>query len=105
MSNFYVFLFSVILTLSLSKALAAQDRQYPGGDDEQDLKVQENMTDPVVKMDRKTFEQKITKGIFKKQSVADETAAPAPAAATAAGTTTTPKSASNPATQPNKKKK
>ncbi len=41
-------------------------RTYPGGIDEEDLKVQEDMRNPVATVDRRTIEQRVLKSYTKK---------------------------------------
>lgn len=43
-----------------------QTRQYPGGRDEEDLKVQEELRTPTATLDRRTIEQKVLKNYLKK---------------------------------------
>ncbi|OFZ17749.1 MAG: hypothetical protein A2Z20_02630 [Bdellovibrionales bacterium RBG_16_40_8] len=45
---------------------ALKDRVYPGGHDEEDLKVQETLRSPVITVDRRMLEQKVLKNYFKK---------------------------------------
>jgi hypothetical protein len=51
---------------------SSANRQYPGGADEQDLRVQTELADPTLKTDRKSFEQKIMQNIFKKNTTTAE---------------------------------
>ncbi|MEK6554600.1 MAG: hypothetical protein AABZ31_05125 [Bdellovibrionota bacterium] len=57
---------------SYAAETAPANRQYPGGIDEQDLRVQTEMTNPTLKTDRRTFEQKIMQNIFKKNTSSNE---------------------------------
>ena len=64
------FIAGQLLFLSMASAQepSVSARNYPGGADEQDLKVQPALQDPKMKTDRKTFEQKVMSNIFKKSS-------------------------------------
>ncbi len=70
----------LVLGTGLSLTVFASDevsstaarRQYPGGSDEQDLRVQTEMVDPALKTDRRTFEEKIMQNIFKKNTTTAE---------------------------------
>lgn len=70
-SNFlfslFVFSFAFLLS-SVGSANSSTTRQYPGGADEQDLRVQPELQEPTLKTDRRTFEQNIMKNVFKKNS-------------------------------------
>lgn len=72
-----VLAFAVLfITLGGSLAIAVEtssaNRQYPGGADEQDLRVQPELADPTLKTDRRSFEQKIMQNIFKKNTTSNE---------------------------------
>jgi hypothetical protein len=58
-----------------SASAGNQKRAYPGGRDEEDLKVQESLPTPTALADRRSIEQKVLKNYFKK---ADEEAGTKP---------------------------
>lgn len=43
----------------------AMKRQYPGGSDEEDLKVQDELVQPKKKYDEKSIEAEVVKSLFK----------------------------------------
>jgi hypothetical protein len=45
----------------VTPAAVHQNRNYPGGRDDEDLKVQETLVTPTVKIDRRTIESKVLK--------------------------------------------
>lgn len=60
-----------ILSFSLTvwaadPSTAASARQYPGGADEQDLKVQPQLTPPTAKIDRRTMDQRVLQNFLRK---------------------------------------
>jgi hypothetical protein len=64
-------LFIAIVVLGSSLSLAADGppataRQYPGGADEQDLKVQPKLVPPAAKLDRRTLDQKVLQSFLRK---------------------------------------
>jgi hypothetical protein len=65
------FLLALILVAVSAQVLAAavtekKSREYAGGADEEDLKVQTELPAPPVKVDRKSVEQKALQGFLKK---------------------------------------
>lgn len=50
-------------------SLYKKKRQYPGGVDDEDLKVQENLNPPKATADRRSIEQRVLKSYLKKTEV------------------------------------
>jgi hypothetical protein len=82
---FILLLFTVLVTpFSFAEeekddavSTVSQKRAYPGGRDEEELKVQESLPTPTTLADRRSIEQKVLKNYFKK---ADEEAGSKPKA-------------------------
>jgi hypothetical protein len=62
-------------TLDDNKTVTAikKDKPYPGGRDEDDLKVQETLTPPTAVIDRHSIDVKVLKNYFKKADQSTET--------------------------------
>lgn len=69
---FFGFLIAVVLVAISAEVLAVEgdkkNRAYPGGVDEDDLKVQPELPTPPLKLDRRTLEQRALQGLLKKDS-------------------------------------
>ncbi len=64
-----IFLAVVLVAISAEVLAAPSEkkaREYAGGADEDDLKVQTELPVPPVKVDRKSIEQKVLSGVLKK---------------------------------------
>jgi len=57
---------SALSAVTPTTAISHANRNYPGGRDEEDLKVQENLVAPTVKIDRRMIESKVLKTSSKK---------------------------------------
>lgn len=81
MIGLFFFLFSVLGSTvlmaaeNLNPAAVKKARAYPGGQDEEDLKVQEDLRVPTLTVDRRTIEQKVLKGYIKKTETEEESPA------------------------------
>lgn len=64
-----IFTFAIMgssLTMAADAQAPASARQYPGGADEQDLKVQPELKPPTAKTDRRTMDQKVLQNFLRK---------------------------------------
>lgn len=66
-------LFALVIVALSAKVIAAETkklRDYPGGADEEDIKVQAELPTPPLKVDRKSIEQKALQAFLKKDGSA-----------------------------------